>query len=72
MVVRSYTLSDLPAMIAIWNEVVEDGIAVRRAIVIDGYQADGVRVKSGLQAGDTLITEGYQKLYKDCKVLTEF
>ena len=27
MVVRSYTLSDLPAMIAIWNEVVEDGIA---------------------------------------------
>ena len=27
MVVRSYTLSDLPAMIEIWNEVVEDGIA---------------------------------------------
>ena len=27
MVVRSYTLSDLPAMITIWNEVVEDGIA---------------------------------------------
>ena len=27
MVVRSYTQSDLPAMIAIWNEVVEDGIA---------------------------------------------
>ena len=27
MVIRSYTLSDLPVMIAIWNEVVEDGIA---------------------------------------------
>ena len=27
MVIRSYMLSDLPAMIAIWNEVVEDGIA---------------------------------------------
>ena len=27
MVIRSYTLSDLPAVIAIWNEVVEDGIA---------------------------------------------
>ena len=27
MVIRSYTLSDLPAMIVIWNEVVEDGIA---------------------------------------------
>ncbi len=27
MVIRSYTPSDLPAMIAVWNEVVEDGIA---------------------------------------------
>ena len=40
----------------------------RRSITIDGYQADGVRVKTGLQAGDTLITEGYQKLYKGCAV----
>jgi multidrug efflux pump subunit AcrA (membrane-fusion protein) len=48
--------------------VAENGTAVRREIVIDGYQADGVRVKSGLQAGDTLITEGYQKLYKGCAV----
>ena len=51
--------------------VAENGTAVRREIVIDGYQADGVRVKSGLQAGDTLITEGYQKLYKDCKVIED-
>lgn len=51
--------------------VVENGTAVRRGIVIDGYQADGVRVKSGLQSGDTLITEGYQKLYKDCKVIED-
>jgi len=49
--------------------VAEKGTAVRREIVIDGYQANGVRVKSGLHAGDTLITEGYQKLYKDCKVI---
>ncbi len=48
--------------------VAENGTAVRREIVIDGYQADGVRVKSGLQAGDTLITEGYQKLYKGCAI----
>ena len=27
MTVRAYTESDLPAMIAIWNEVVEEGIA---------------------------------------------
>ena len=48
--------------------VAENGTAVRREIIIDGYQADGVRVKSGLQAGDTLITEGYQKLYKGCAI----
>lgn len=49
--------------------VVEQGRAVRRDISIDGYQADGVRVQSGLQAGDTLIIEGYQKLYNDCKII---
>ncbi len=48
--------------------VTERGRAVRRTILIDGYQADGVRVLSGLQAGDTLITEGYQKLYNGCEI----
>ena len=55
-----------PAGHTVW--VAENGTAVRREIIIDGYQADGVRVKSGLQAGDTLITEGYQKLYKGCAI----
>lgn len=51
--------------------VMEDGKAVRRAITIDGYQADGVRVKEGLQAGDQLIIAGYQKLYTGCKVICD-
>ena len=51
--------------------VMEKGTAVRRAIEIDGYRADGVRVASGLTIGDTLITEGYQKLYNGCKVENE-
>lgn len=51
--------------------VAEQGNAVRRMITIDGYQANGVRVLSGLQAGDTLITDGYQKLYTGCKVECE-
>ena len=51
--------------------VMEQGAAVRRAIAIDGYRADGVRVASGLTIGDTLITEGYQKLYNGCKVENE-
>ena len=51
--------------------VVENGRAVRRNIKIDGYLANGVRVKSGLQEGDSLITEGYQKLYISCKVIED-
>ena len=47
----------------------KDGIAERRYIQIGGYQADGVCVKSGLAKGDSLITEGYQKLYEGCKVV---
>ena len=48
--------------------VVENGEAVRRSIVSGGYQADGVQVSEGLHPGDTLIIEGYQKLYTGCKV----
>ncbi len=51
--------------------VVENGEAVRRSIVSGGYQADGVRVSEGLQAGDSLIIEGYQKLYNGCKVVCD-
>ena len=50
----------------VWLKI--NGEAVRRNIVIDGYRADGVLVKDGLQAGDSLITEGYQKLYMNCKI----
>ena len=49
--------------------IAKQGRAERRNVTIDGYQADGVRVKNGLMPGDTLITEGYQKLYKGCRVV---
>ena len=51
--------------------VLSNGEAERRPITLDGYQANGVRIASGLQAGDTLIVEGYQKLYKGCKISCE-
>ena len=51
--------------------VVEHGTAERRDIAIDGYLSSGVRVTSGLHPGDTLIVEGYQKLYKGCKVVCD-
>mgnify|MGYP002623981793 CR=1 FL=1 len=56
----------MPSGHTVW--VVEQGRAQRREITIGGYLADGVRVTSGLQPGDSLVVEGYQKLYKDCKV----
>ena len=55
-----------PEGATVW--VVEDGKAARRLVTVDGYQADGVRVTEGLQEGDQLITEGYQKLYNGCAV----
>ncbi len=54
---------------SVW--VVEKGKAARRIITVEGYQADGVRVLAGLQTGDTLITEGYQKLYNNCIIENE-
>lgn len=48
--------------------VVEQGKVFRRAITVDGYLADGVKVSDGLLAGDIVVTEGYQKLYNGCEV----
>ena len=49
--------------------LMNNGEAVRRDIRIGGYEADGVRVEEGLLEGDTLIIDGYQKLYNGCKVI---
>ena len=49
----------------------QDDHATRRAITVGGYEADGVRVLEGLQAGDIIIMDGYQKLYEGCKVIDE-
>ena len=51
--------------------VIENDSAVRKEIIIGGYEADGVRIETGLQAGDTLIIDGYQKLYNGCKVIVD-
>lgn len=48
--------------------VVKDGIAVRQHVEVSGFERNGVMIKSGLEAGDLLITEGYQKLFPGAKV----
>ena len=54
---------------SVW--VARDGHAERLLIQTGGYQADGVVATGGLQCGDTLITDGYQKLYQGCALTIE-
>ena len=67
IVIPAHCVLLMPKGPTVW--VVEDGKAVRREIEVNGYQANGVQISSGLQAGDTLVVEGYQKLYTGCKVI---
>ena len=46
----------------------ENGKAARRAVTVAGYKADGVWVTDGLYPGDTIITDGCQKLYNGCRI----
>lgn len=48
--------------------VVEDGRATRRKITLAGYSGTGVIVSEGLQVGDKVIVEGYQKVSEGMKV----
>ncbi len=46
---------------SVW--VIENGVATRRAIEVSGYMQNGVEVSAGLNAGDTIVVKGYQKLF---------
>lgn len=48
--------------------VVDRGRATRRQVILDGYSGRGVIVSEGLQAGDSIIVEGYQKVSEGMKV----
>ena len=64
----------MPANAILVNEdgrfvwVAEEGRATRRNITISGYSGSGVIVSEGLQAGDVVIVEGYQKVSEGMKV----
>ena len=51
---------------SVW--VVRNGQAEQRFVQADEFVANGVLVTHGLQAGDTLITSGMEKLYLNAKV----
>ena len=48
--------------------VVEDGRAMRRKISLSGYSGSGVVVSEGLNSGDIVIVEGYQKVSEGMRV----
>ena len=50
----------------VWVE--ENGLATRRPVQISGYASNGVVISEGLQKGDHVIVEGYQKVSEGMKV----
>ena len=51
--------------------VQEDSTAVRRLIQIGQYVPNGVLVTDGLQTGDRVVTDGFQKLYKGAMIIMD-
>ncbi len=65
--VPSECVQTLPSGRSIW--VVQDTLAQRRSIEIGEYVSNGVIVTNGLQMGDKVICEGFQKMYNGAKVV---
>lgn len=56
-----------PEGLSVW--VVENGRAQHRLLTATEFVANGVLVTSGLHPGDTVITEGLQKLYVNAELI---
>ncbi len=46
-------------------------VARKRVVVIGQLYGDNLEIKSGLQVGDNIVTEGYQSLYEGQAITTE-
>ncbi len=68
MVVPSGCVQTMPEGTVVW--VVKNGKAEHRWIEVGDFVRNGVVVKSGLDAGDSVVVEGQQKLYSGAKVKT--
>lgn len=66
IVVPSSCIQTMPDGVDIW--VVKNHKAYRQNITLGNYVKNGVTVTDGLRHGDTIITEGYHKLYNGAKV----
>jgi len=66
IVVPSSCVQTMPEGVAVWT--LKNGKAYRRKIEVSEFIKNGVLVKDGLRDGDTIVTEGYQKLYNGALV----
>ena len=66
IVVPSDCVQTMPEGTVVW--VVKNGKAEHRLITVGDFVRNGVVVKEGLTAGDTVVTAGYQKLYSGARV----
>ena len=65
-VIPAQAVQTRPEGLSVWT--IHEGKARRRPIVAAEYVADGVLVRDGLKVGDTIVTEGFQKLYNNAEV----
>lgn len=66
IVVPAYCIQTMPEGTVVW--VIKNGKAEHRLIEVGDFIRNGVVVKAGLSAGDTVVTAGQQKLYTGAKV----
>ena len=66
IVVPSDCIQTMPEGIVVW--VVKNGKAEHRLISVGEFIRNGVMVTDGLEAGDTVVTAGHQKLYTGATV----
>jgi len=66
IVVPSSCVQTMSDGMVVW--VVRNGKSYRQEIKVSEFVKNGVLVTSGLGCGDTIVTEGYQKLYNGAQV----
>lgn len=65
-VVPAPCIQTRPEGTCLW--IVQNGTARRQRVTAERFVADGVLISSGLTAGDSIVTGGYQKLYHNAPV----
>jgi membrane fusion protein (multidrug efflux system) len=57
----------------VMTAVKENGktVARKKTVIIGQFYGDKMEIKSGLQAGDVVVTDGYQSLYEGQQITTE-